>query len=47
MDDIFETVDGSDLAFATLVGASNDKDFVVFSDWDRANLGIVKMVEVS
>jgi hypothetical protein len=38
VDDIFETVDGGDLAFATLVGASDHGDFVVLSDWDRSDL---------
>jgi hypothetical protein len=39
--DVLETVDGSDLALATLVGATNDGDLVVLSDWDRADLGIM------
>jgi hypothetical protein len=38
VDDIFETVDGDDLAFATLVGASDYGDFVVLSDGDRSDL---------
>jgi len=36
--DIFQTVDGCDLALATLVGASNDGDFVVLSDRDGADI---------
>ena len=39
MDDVLETVDGSDLALAALVGASDDQDFVILSDWDGADLG--------
>jgi hypothetical protein len=34
VDDVLETINGGDLAFAALVGASYNKDFVVFSDWD-------------
>ena len=39
VDDVLETVDGSDLALAALVGASDDQDFVILSDWDGADLG--------
>ena len=45
VDDVFETVDGSDLALTTFVGASHDKDFVVFSDGDGADLGVVRRWE--
>lgn len=38
VDDIFETVDGGDLAFAALVGASDYSDFIVLSDGDRSDL---------
>lgn len=38
VDDVFETVDGGDLAFATFVGASNNENFVVLSDGDRSDL---------
>ena len=41
--DVLETVDGSDLALAAFVGASDNEDFVVFSDWDGADLGIVRL----
>jgi hypothetical protein len=34
VDNVLETVDGGDLAFAAFVGASYDKDFIVFSDRD-------------
>lgn len=34
VDDVFETVDGGDLAFAALVGASDNEDFVVLADGD-------------
>jgi len=34
VNDVFETVDGSDLALATLVGTSDDGDFIIFSDGD-------------
>lgn len=47
VDDVLETVDGSDLSFAALVGASNNEDFVVFSDWDGADLGLVRLVRNS
>ena len=42
VDDVFKTVDGCDLALATLIGASYDSDFVVLSDGDRPDL---KMLE--
>jgi hypothetical protein len=42
VDNILETVDRGDLAVAALVGASDDKNFVVFSDWDGADLEIVR-----
>lgn len=38
VDEILETVDGCDFAFPTLVGASHNGDFVVFSDGDAADL---------
>ncbi len=40
--DVLETVDGGDLALATLVGASNNSDFVILSDRDGADLGAVR-----
>jgi hypothetical protein len=40
--DVLETVDGSDLALTALVGASDNEDFVILSDWDGADLGIVR-----
>lgn len=39
MDDVFETVDGGDLAIASFVGAAGYGDFVVFADGDGADLG--------
>ncbi len=38
VDDVFEAVDGDDLALAALVGAALDGDFVVFADGDCADL---------
>lgn len=38
MDEEFQSVDGCDLAFAALVGSSDNCDFVVFSNGDAANL---------
>ena len=38
MDDVFQTVDGCDLALAVLVGTANNADDVVFADGDRADL---------
>lgn len=38
VDYVLETVDGSDLAFATLVGASNDENLIVLSNWDGADV---------
>lgn len=38
MDDIFETVDGSDLALTALVGATLDNDLVVLADRNRSDL---------
>lgn len=38
VDDIFETVDGGDLALAALVRSSSDDDLVVLADRDGADL---------
>lgn len=38
MNNIFETVDGSDLALATLVGATDDGDLIILSDWNGADI---------
>ncbi len=38
--DVLETVDGGDLALATLVGTTDNSDLVILSDWDRADLRI-------
>lgn len=38
VDDVFEAVDGGDLALAALVGAADDGDLVVLADGDRADL---------
>lgn len=38
VDDVFETVDGGDLALAALVGATDDGDLVVLADGDAADL---------
>ena len=38
MDDIFETVNGGDFAFAAFVDATGYGDFVVFADGDGADL---------
>ena len=38
MYDVLQTIDGSDLSFAELVGATNNGDLVILSDWDRADL---------
>ncbi|KAB8294029.1 hypothetical protein EYC80_009488 [Monilinia laxa] len=38
VDDVFETVDGGDLSLGTLVGATNDGNLIILSDWDGANL---------
>ena len=38
VDDIFEPIDGRDLAFPTFVRASRDENLVVFADRDRASL---------
>ncbi|CAL3962366.1 unnamed protein product [Diplocarpon coronariae] len=44
VDDILETIDRGDLAFAALVGPSNDGDFIILSDGDRADLEIAYVV---
>jgi hypothetical protein len=36
--DVLETVDRGDLSFTAFVGSTDDGDFVIFSDRDRANL---------
>jgi len=38
MDNVFETVDGDDFAFAAFAGAAGYQDFVVFADGDGADL---------
>lgn len=38
--DVFETVDGGDLALATLVGAPFDDDLVVLADGNGADLDV-------
>ena len=38
MDDVFETVNGGDFGIAAFVGATGYGDFVVFPNWDRADL---------
>jgi len=38
VDDIFEAVDGDDLALTALVGATGDENLVVLADWDGADL---------
>ena len=38
MDDVFETVDGCDLAFTAFVRAASDDDFVVFAKGDGFDL---------
>ena len=42
VDDIFKTVHGGDLSFTALVGASDNKDFIVFADRDRSDLGCIR-----
>ena len=39
--DVFEAVDGGDLAFAAFVAAAFDYDFVVFADGDCADLEVI------
>lgn len=34
VDNVFETVDRDDFAFATLVGTTDNGDFVILSDWN-------------
>ena len=44
MDEKLQSVDSCDLSFTTLVGASHNGDFVVFSDGDAADLlGFVRI----
>ena len=38
VDDVFETVDGGDLALTALVGATDNGDLVVLADGDGADL---------
>ncbi len=38
VDDVFETIDGGDLALGALVGAADDGDLVVLADGDGADL---------
>ena len=40
VDDIFQTVDGGDLALTALVAAADDGDLVVLADGDAADLYI-------
>lgn len=41
MDNILETVDRCDLALTPLVGATNNGNLVVLSDWDGADLDLM------
>ena len=38
VDEVLQPIDGGDFSFTAFVGASNNGDFVVFSDGDAANL---------
>lgn len=38
VNDVFETINGGDLSFTTLVGASDNEDFVVLANGDRSDL---------
>ena len=38
VDDVFETVDGGDLAFLALVGATDNHDLVILANGDAADL---------
>lgn len=41
VNDVFETVNGCDLAFSALVGSSNDKHFIILPDGDGADLDFI------
>lgn len=41
MDNPFLAVDSDDSSFTTFVGSSGDDDFIVFADWNGANLELV------
>ena len=47
MYDIFETVDGDDLALAALVVTASDNYFVVFANRDGADLERVNVLVVT
>lgn len=38
MDGILFSVNLNDFAFMALVSASNDDNFIIFSDWDRSDI---------
>lgn len=38
VDEVFQTVNGSDFALAAFVRPSGNDDLVIFSDWNAANL---------
>ena len=38
MDEVFESVDGCDFAFTAFIRASDNQDFIVFSDGNAADL---------
>lgn len=40
VDDVFEAVDGRDLPLPSLVGAADNGNLVVLSDWDRTDLEV-------
>ena len=48
VNDVFEAVDGGDLALAAFVGAALDDDFVVFADGESADLNrfVVRILKI-
>lgn len=45
VDNVFETVDGGDLALTALVGATDDGDLVILADGDAADLIVVVNID--
>jgi hypothetical protein len=44
VDDVFETVDGGDLALLALLGAANDGDLVLLADGDAADIVLLSQL---
>lgn len=47
VNDVFETVYRGDFALLALVGTTDNGDFVILSDWNRADLGSMSELQMN